>query len=71
MAVLSVSVLLVCIPAQAKTPKALMVMKEVKLPRKFKTVTDLLSGEVVARDADGFVSSFATPDTRLFLLSDE
>jgi len=45
--------------------------KEVKLPRKFKTVTDLLSGEIVARDADGFVSSFATPDTRLFLLSDE
>ena len=44
--------------------------KTIRLPRKAACVTDLLTGEVVARDADSFTASFATPDTRLFGLSD-
>ena len=43
--------------------------KTIRLPRKVSCVTDLLTGEVVARDADSFTTSFATPDTRLFGLS--
>ena len=42
--------------------------KTIRLPRKVSCVTDLLSGEVVARDTDSFTTSFATPDTRLFAL---
>jgi hypothetical protein len=42
--------------------------KTIRLPRKASCVTDLLTGEVVARDADSFTTSFATPDTRLFAL---
>ena len=42
--------------------------KTVSLPRKVRCVTDLLTGAVIARDADSFTASFATPDTRLFTL---
>ena len=43
--------------------------KTIRLPRKVSRVTDVLTGEVVARDADSFTTSFATPDTRLFALA--
>ena len=43
--------------------------KTIRLPRKVSCVTDLLTGEVFARDADSFTTSFAPPDTRLFGLS--
>ena len=45
--------------------------KTIRLPRKVSCVTDLLTGEVVARDTDSFTTSLATPDTRLFGLSFE
>ena len=45
--------------------------KTIRLPRKVRCVTDLLTGAVLARDADTFTTTFATPDTRLFGLSDE
>ena len=38
----------------------------IALPRKFARVTDLISGETVARDSDRFTCTFASPDTRLF-----
>ena len=38
----------------------------VRLPRKAKRVTDLLTGETLAENADAFTADFATPDTRLF-----
>ena len=44
--------------------------KTIRLPRKVSCVTDLLTGEVVARDTDNFTATFTTPDTRLFGLSD-
>ena len=44
--------------------------KTVSLPRKVHCVTDLLTDTVIARDADSFTATFATPDTRLFGLSD-
>ena len=40
--------------------------KTIRLPVKVAKVTDLLSGETVAQDADSFTITFATPDTRLF-----
>ena len=43
--------------------------KTVRLPRAAACVTDLLTGDVVARDTDAFTTPFATPDTRLFGLS--
>lgn len=43
--------------------------KTVRLPRAAACVTDLLTGDVVARDTDAFTTAFATPDTRLFGLS--
>ncbi len=39
---------------------------EVRLPRKVKSVTDLLTGKVLATDTDRFTCTFATPDTKLF-----
>ena len=39
-----------------------------EIPRPVARVTDLLTGEVLARDANSFTLSFATPDTRLFTL---
>jgi hypothetical protein len=44
--------------------------KTIRLPRKVGCVTDLLTEAVLARDADRFTTTFATPDTRLFGLSD-
>ena len=44
--------------------------KTIRLPRKVGCVTDLLTGAVLARDADRFTTTFATPDTCLFGLSD-
>ena len=46
------------------------VMK-VRLRKRTKCVTDLLTGEIVAKDADSFETVFATPDTRLWLLDNE
>ena len=43
--------------------------KTVRLPRAAACVTDLLTGDVVARDTDAFTTVFATPGTRLFGLS--
>ena len=40
--------------------------RTVRLPRKVKRVTDLLTGETLAENADAFTADFATPDTRLF-----
>jgi len=40
--------------------------KTISLPRKVKSVTDLLTGTVVARDTDSITALFAVPDTRLF-----
>jgi len=45
--------------------------KTIRLPRKASCVTDLLTDTVIARDADRFTTTFSTPDTRLFGLSDE
>ena len=39
---------------------------EVRLPRKARKVTDLLTGKTVATDADRFAFAFASPDTALF-----
>ena len=39
---------------------------EIALPRRFPRVTDLLTGETVAENADRFTCVFAAPDTRLF-----
>ena len=38
----------------------------ISLPRKYARVTDLLSGKIVAENADAFTCTFASPDTRLF-----
>lgn len=40
--------------------------KTVRLPRKAKTVTELISGRQVARHAKEFEYGFSSPDTRLF-----
>ena len=45
--------------------------KTIRLRGKAAKVTDLLSGETVAQDADSFTCTFAAPDTRLFALSEE
>ena len=39
---------------------------EITLPRRFSRVTDLLTGETVAENAERFTCRFAAPDTRLF-----
>ena len=39
---------------------------EITLPRRFSRVTDSLTGETVAENADRFTCRFAAPDTRLF-----
>ena len=39
---------------------------EISLPRRFSKVTDALTGETVAENADRFTCRFAAPDTRLF-----
>ncbi len=39
--------------------------REVRLPRTVKTVTDLLTGKVLATDVDRFTCPFDTPDTKL------
>ena len=44
--------------------------KTIRLPRKVGYVTDLLTDTVIARDADSFTTTFATPDTHLFGLSE-
>jgi len=41
----------------------------VRLPKRVARVTDLLTGETMATDADSFVTAFRTPDTRLFKVS--
>lgn len=38
----------------------------VRLPKKAACVTDLLTGQTLATDADAFTCTFATPDTKLF-----
>ncbi len=40
--------------------------REVRLPRKVKKVTDLLTGKTLATDTDRFSCTFDTPDTKLF-----
>lgn len=45
--------------------------KTIRLRGKAAKVTDLLSGETVAKGADSFTCTFAAPDTRLFALSEE
>ena len=40
--------------------------RTVRLPKRARRVTDLLTGETVATDADSFVCDFAAPDTRVF-----
>ena len=40
--------------------------KTVRLSAKAAQVVDLLTGEILARDADSFSVRFASPDTRLF-----
>jgi hypothetical protein len=41
---------------------------EVTLPGYYSQVTELYSGRIVAKDASGFVFTFAMPDTRMFEL---
>lgn len=40
--------------------------KTVRLPRRAKKVTDLLTDRVVATDCDSFADDFATPDTKIY-----
>lgn len=38
----------------------------IRLKKRAVSVTDLLTGEIMAKDADSFEANFASPDTRLF-----
>ena len=40
--------------------------RRVSLPRRAARVTELISGKVVAEDADAFEYDFQSPDTRIF-----